>query len=83
MMTVVKCEEDLHEVVPDGVFWDCSVVSLGVLDDSAQVAAPTVLHKDVEDTGVAINMSIVVAHDVFMVKVLEDVPVLNVRRVAR
>lgn len=35
MVTVIECEEDLHEVVPDCVFWDCSVVSLGMLDDSA------------------------------------------------
>lgn len=83
MVTVVECEEDLHEVVPDGVFWNCSVVSLGMLDDGAQVAAPTVLHEDVENTGVAVNMSVVITYDVFVVEVLEDVPALSVRRVAR
>ncbi len=82
-MTVVEGEENLHEVVPDGVFGDRSVVSLGMLDNSAQVPAPAILHEDVEDAGVAVHMSIVIAYNVFVVEVLQDVPALGVRQVAR
>ncbi len=73
VVTIGKCEENLHEVVPDGVFRDESVVSQGLLDYGREVAAPTVLHENIEYACISVNMSIVVAYDVFVVEVLQDI----------
>ena len=72
-MTVVESEEDLHEIVPDGVFWDRSAVSLGLFDDAGEVAAAAVFHEDVEYPGVAVDIAVVIAYDVFVMQVFEDV----------
>ena len=73
-VTVVESEENLHEIVPDRVFWDGTAVSLGLFDDAGEVAAAAVLHENVEDAGVAVDVAVVVAHDVVVVEVLQDVP---------
>lgn len=73
MMTMIEREEDLHKVVPDGVFGDGSVVSLGLFDDGGEVAASAVLHENVKDASIAVNVSVVISYDVFVVQVLEDV----------
>ena len=47
MVTMLKCEEDLHEVVPDRVLGDRPLVSLGLLDDAREVSAAAVLHENI------------------------------------
>lgn len=73
VMAVIKSKQNLHEVVPDGVFWNWPVVSSSLLDDGGEVAAAAVLHKNVENASIPVDVSIVVAYDVFVVKILEDV----------
>ena len=73
VVTVVESEEDLHKVVPAGVFWDRSAVSLGLFDDAREVAPAAVFHEDVEYPGVAVDITVVIAHDMFVVQVFEDV----------
>ncbi len=70
---MIESEEDLHKVVPDGIFRDRSSVSLGLLDDAREVSSATVLHEDVEDAGVAVDVAVVIAYYVFVVEVFEDV----------
>ena len=73
MMAVVEREEDLHEIVPDGVFGNESVMSLGLFDDGGEVAASTEFHEDVQNACIAVNVSVVIAYNVFVMEVLEDV----------
>lgn len=75
VVTVVQGEENLHEVVPDGIFRDWPVLALGLLDDGGEVATSAVLHEDVEDACVAVDVAVVIAYDVFMVEVLENVTI--------
>ena len=74
VVAVVERKEDLHKVVPDSVFGNESVVSLCLLDDGAEVATTTVFHKDVEDASLSVNVSVMIAYNMFVVEVLEDVP---------
>ncbi len=73
MMTVVEGKEDLHEVIPHSVFGDKSVISLCLLDDGAEVTTSAIFHEDVENASISVNVSIVIAYNVFMVEVLENV----------
>ena len=73
VVTVVEREEDLHKVVPDGVFWDRSAVSLGLFDDAREVAAAAVFHENVEYPGIAVDVAVVISYNVFVVQVFEDV----------
>ena len=73
VVTVIESEEDLHEIVPDGVFWDGTAVSLGLFDDTREVAPAAVFHEAVEYPGVAVDIAVVIAYDVFVVQVFEDV----------
>ena len=75
VVAIAKCKAKLHEVIPDSVFRDRSLVSLGLLDNAGEVAAAAVLHEDVEDASVAVYVAVMVAHDVLVVQVLEDVAV--------
>ncbi len=70
---MVESKKKLHKVVPYGVFWDGAAVTLSLFDDGGQIASATIFHEDVEHTGVAVDVSVVVAHNVFMLKVLEDI----------
>ena len=74
VVTVVECKKNLHEVVPNSVFGDKAVVSLSVLDDRREVAAPTVFHEDIHDARITVDITVVVPNDVFVVQILEDVP---------
>ena len=67
-----KC---LHEIVPYRVFGYRSVISLGLFNDGRQVAAAAELHEDVQNPSVSVNISIVVSYNVFVMEVLENVPV--------
>ena len=73
MMAVVKREEDLHEIVPDGVFGNESVMSLGLFDDGGEVAASAEFHENVQDARIAVNVSVVIAYNMFVMEVLEDI----------
>ena len=83
VVAVVEREEDLHEVRPDGVLGDGPAVALRLLDDGGEVAVAAVLHEDVHDAGVAVDEAVVVADDVLVVEVFEDVPVVCVRFASR
>ena len=73
VVTVIESEEDLHKVIPDGVFWDRSAVSLGLFDDAGEVAATAVFHENVEYPGVAVDVAVMISYNVVMVQVFEDV----------
>ena len=73
VVAVVECEEDLHEIGPDGVFWDGAARALGLFDDGGQVAAAAVLHDNIENAGVTVDVAVMVADDVFVMEVFEDV----------
>ena len=73
VMTMIECEEKLHEVVPDCIFRNRSVMPLCQFDDVGEVAASTVLHEDVENTSVAVDVSIVISYNVLVMEVFEDV----------
>ena len=61
--------------MPNRVLGNESVVFLCLLDDRGKVTTSTVFHEDVEDTGFSVNVSVVIAYNVFIFKVLEDVSV--------
>jgi hypothetical protein len=48
---------------------------LSLLDDRRQVSAPTVFHEDIQHTRIAVNVTVVVLHDVCVVEVLQDVAI--------
>ena len=73
MVAVVQREQKLHEVIPDSVFRDGPALTLCLLDDRGEVAATTVLHEDVHDACLAVDVTVMIAHNMFMVEVLEDV----------
>ena len=73
MVTVVEGKKNLHEVVPNSVFGDKSVVSLSVLDDRREVAAPTVFHEDIQNACISVHVSVVITYNVFVVEVLQNV----------
>lgn len=47
-----------------------------MFDHSGQIAAPTVLHENIENASFSVDMTVVVPHDVVVVEVFEDVPVV-------
>ena len=73
MMAVVEGKEDLHEIVPDGIFWNETIMSLCLLDDGGEVAIAAVLHEDVHDACFAVDVAVMVAYNMFMVEIFEDV----------
>jgi hypothetical protein len=73
MMTVVQRQQDLHEVVPDRIFGYRSVVFLGLFDCHRKVPASAVFHQNVENAGIAIDVAVVVAYNMFVMQVFEDV----------
>lgn len=73
MVTVIQRKQDLHEIAPDGVFRNGSAGALGLFDDGGEVAAAAVFHDDVEDAGIAVDVAVVIAYNVFVVEVFEDV----------
>lgn len=42
---------------------------LGLLDDGREVAPAAIFHHDVEDASVAINVAVVIAHNVLMMQI--------------
>lgn len=48
-------------------------MSLRHLDDVGQITPATVLHRDVQYPKLSVYMSVVIAHDVFMVQVFQDI----------
>lgn len=73
MVTIVEGKEDLHEVVPDGIFWNESIVPLRLLDHGGEVATAAKFHEDVENTRIAVNVSVMIAYNVLVMEVLQDV----------
>ena len=77
MMAVLQREQDLHEIVPDRFFRYGAPGALGGLDDGREVAAAAELHEDVEDALVAVDVPVVVSHDVVVVQVFQYIPVIT------
>lgn len=48
---------------------------LRLFNDGGEVAASTVFHENVEDAGFTVDVAVMVADDVFVVEVFEDVTV--------
>ena len=70
MVAVMQRQQDLHEIMPDGLFWNEAAVFLRLLDHGGQVAASAVLHEYVQITCVAVNVAVMISHDVVVVQVL-------------
>jgi hypothetical protein len=80
VMAVHECAEELHENVPNLLLVEPAgrhARPFGFagrpLDERGEVAAAAELHQDIEGTSVAVDHAVVVAHDVLMVEVFEDV----------
>lgn len=73
VMTVVQGEQNLHKIVPDGILGYWSSMLLRLFDKRRQISTAAVFHENIEDASVAVNVAIVIANDMFMVEVLEDV----------
>ena len=69
VMAVVEGEQDLHEIIPYSVLGDKAVVSLGLLNDGREVATPAEFHENVQNSRIAVYVSVVIAYDMFVVKV--------------
>ena len=70
VVTVMQRQQNLHKIVPDSLFWNEAVVFLGLLDHGGQVTASAVLHEYVQISCVAVNVAVIISHDVVMVQVL-------------
>jgi uncharacterized alkaline shock family protein YloU len=66
--------ENLEEIVPDGVFGYGSVLFRCLLDNGGEVATAAVFHKDIENSSVSVDVSVVVSYNVVVMKVFENVP---------
>ena len=76
-VAIVQGEQDLHKVVPYRIFWYWPAVSLCLFDNAGQVSTPTILHKNIQDPRLPVNVSVVIAYNVFVMEVLEDVAVAD------
>jgi hypothetical protein len=83
MVTMKQRMQDLIEIMPNCVFRNRPARARGLLDDGGEVAAAAVFHEDVENAGVAVDEAVVIAHDVRMVEVLEDVSAVMEERVSQ
>lgn len=61
--------------MPYCVLGNQPVVFLCLLDDGGKVTTSAILHEDVEDASFSVNVSVVIAYNVFMIKVLKNVSV--------
>ena len=62
VMAVVEGEQDLHEIIPYSVLGDKAVVSLGLLNDGREVATPAEFHENVQNSRIAVYVSVVIAY---------------------
>jgi hypothetical protein len=46
---------------------------LRLLDDRRQVSPSTIFHKNVQHACVAVNIAVVILHNMFIVKILQDI----------
>ena len=72
-MAVMKSEQNLHEIIPDCVLGDWSIELDCLVYDGSKIATATVLHNDVQNASFAVDVTVVVAYDVIMMEVLENV----------
>jgi len=72
-VALLERERDLREHAPDKVLLDGRAVALGALDDGAQVAALAKLHHNVELRRRLVDDAVVVAHNVRVAELAEDV----------
>jgi hypothetical protein len=80
VMAVHQCAEELHEDVPDLLLVEPAGrharpfgLAGGPLDERGEVTAAAELHQNIEGTSVAVDHAVVVANDVLMMEVFEDV----------
>ena len=73
MVAMMKSEQNLHKVVPDGVFGYHATLFLCLFDDPREIPAAAIFHEDVEDARISVDEAIVVTNDVVVVKVFENV----------
>jgi hypothetical protein len=45
VVAVMQRQQDLHKIMPDGLFWNKAVVFLGLLDHGGQVSPSAILHE--------------------------------------
>ena len=73
MMTIIKCKQKLHEIIPYRILWYWPPMSLRLFDDTREVAATAILHEDIQDTGLSVDVAVMISYNVVMVQVFEDV----------
>lgn len=71
VMTMLEGQQYLHEIIPDSIFWNRPIVLCSLLDDRREVAASAVFHHDVEDSGIPIDVTVMVAYNVVVVEVFQ------------
>jgi hypothetical protein len=67
MVAMVKCQEDLHKIIPNRIFGYYTVLFLSLLNNPREIATAAVFHEYIEDASISVYKTIVVSHDVFVV----------------
>ncbi len=65
--------ENLVEVVPDRVFRYQPFLFRSLFNDGGKVASTTVFHKYIENSSVSIDVTIVIAYNVVMMKIFKNI----------
>jgi hypothetical protein len=74
IVTVLECEQNLHEEIPHRLLCNRPTSAARRLDDGRQVPAAAVFHNDIQDAGFAVDMSVDIAYNVVVIKILENIP---------
>lgn len=72
---MLQSEKYLHKISPYCVFWDESALLGCLLNDAREVTAATVFHENIEDSSISIYIAVVIADDIFVVEIFENVSV--------
>lgn len=70
---MMQRQQRLHEIVPNRIFWYWPIVLLRLFNDVRKVASTAIFHENVEYSSIAVYVAIVIAYNVLMVEVLEDI----------
>jgi len=73
VMAMVQRLENLEEIVPDGVLGYWPVLFHRLIDDGRKISPAAVFHENIENSGISIDVSVMVSYNVIVMKVLENV----------
>jgi len=73
VVTVAEGKQDLHEVVPYDLLGYRFVQPLRLLDRTRKVPAPTILHQNVENTSIPVDVSVVISYNMLVLEILQNI----------